>query len=61
MFRWVPRKAAEDLEEPEGEQPSEDTIIHGLHFPNLAPLTKKLLAIPPTSESEHVFSCAVIL
>ena len=41
------------------DNPLQFWVSHGVHFPNLAPLTKKLLAIPPTSvESERVFSCA---
>ena len=41
------------------DNPLQFWVSHGLHFPNLAPLTKKLLSIPPTSaESERVFSCA---
>ena len=41
------------------DNPLQFWVSHGVHFPNLAPLTKKLLSIPPTSaESERVFSCA---
>ena len=33
--------------------------VHETHFPNLTPLAKVMLGIPPTSaESERVFSCA---
>ena len=40
------------------DNPLQFWVSHGVRFPNLAPLTKKLLAIPPTSaESKHVFSC----
>ena len=44
---------------PHSEDPLKFWKSHGIHFPHLTPLSKRVLAILPTSaDSEHVFSCA---
>jgi len=44
---------------PHSEDPLKFWSAHATHFPCLAPLARKVLAVPPTSaDSERVFSCA---
>ena len=44
---------------PHSEDPVKFWRSHGTHFPQLASISRKVLAIPPTSsDSEQVFSCA---